>query len=241
MQVNTRAIVLHHTKYSETSIITKLFTEQLGVVSYMVNGVRSSKGKHKAVLFQPSTLLEIQATQRENKTLQRLTEYKRLHTYETIPFDIKKTAVTQLLTETLNRTISHHEPNTELFEFAWSSFVFLDTSTTLNPDFHLIFLLQLSAILGFRPHGNYTSVTPMFDLQEGSFVSQALSLEGAVGYPYSHYISELKDLNTTHSEAVIPNGKARSSVLNHLLNYFRFHIADFGNLKSPEVLRAVFE
>lgn len=241
MQVNTRAIVLHNTKYSESSIITKLFTEQLGVVSYMVNGVRSSKGKNKAPLFQPSTLLHIQATQRENKNLQRLIEYKRFHTFETIPFNIKKTAVAQLITETLNRAIHNHEPNIELFDFAFNSFLFLDKTPNLNPDFHLIFLLQLSGILGFEPNGKYTSATPLFDLQEGTFVSESLSSAGTIGYPQSKYISELKELNNTSTMQIVPNGKERNAVLQNLLSYYRYHISDFGILKSPEVLKAIFE
>lgn len=241
MQISTRAIVLHNTKYSESSIITKLFTEQLGVVSYIVNGVRSSKAKNKASFFQPSTLLEIQAIQRENKNLQRLIEYKRIHTFETIPFQIKKTAVAQFITETLYRAIQNQDPNFELFDFAFNSIVFLDKTTELNPDFHLIFLLHLSRILGFAPNGKYTSITPIFDLQEGTFVSQPFSAATGVSFPQSKFISELQELSSTTTMQIVPNGKERNAVLQYILNYFRYHIAGFGNMKSPEILKAIFE
>ena len=39
----TKGIVLHTIKYSETSVIAKIYTEKLGLVSYMIKGVRSSK------------------------------------------------------------------------------------------------------------------------------------------------------------------------------------------------------
>lgn len=241
MHINTRAIVLHSTKYSETSIISKMFTEEMGVVSYMINGIRSTKGKNKAVLFQPATILEIQATQRENKSLQRLVEYKRYCTYESIPFDIRKTAVVQLLIEMLNRAISQTEANEELFLFIVESLLHIDKCHELNPDFHLIFLLKLTALFGFQPNGNYTSLTPLFDLKEGCYVSKAVLQDGVACFPHSSFISNLNAMEITEKISVIPNGKERNVVLQYLLQYFKYHIANFGNLKSPEVLKTIFE
>lgn len=241
MNINCRAIVLLTTKYAESSIIAKLFTEQLGVVSYMLNGIRSSKGKNKAAYFQPGTILEIQAVQRENKTLQKLTEYKLYYTYETIPFHIRKMAVAQLIIETLNRSVASQDFNTELFEFSINNFLHIDKVESLNPDFHLIYLLKLSDILGFKPNGNYTADTPVFNLLEGCFVTQNFSNSNCINLPYSKFISTLNNIEITTMEAILPNGKARNTVLQYLLNYFRVHVPEFGILKSPEVLRQVFE
>jgi DNA repair protein RecO (recombination protein O) len=240
MIISSRAIVLQNVKYSETSLIAKLFTEQLGVVSYIVNGVRSGKGKHRASLFQPSTLLEIQATQRENKNLQRITEYRRYHTYETLPFDIKKTGVAQFITEVLHRSLRHHEPHGELFRFSIDSYLQIDRSRELNPDFHLIFLLKLSSLLGFQPSGCFTDITPAFDLKEGIFVSRAVANDYSILPPHSRYLSRLKDLPIDSPSPVLSSGKERSKLLDDLLNYFRYHLPDFGKLKSPEVLKILY-
>jgi Recombinational DNA repair protein (RecF pathway) len=70
MYQTTRAIVLHTVKYSETSIITKLYTEKYGLVSFLIKGIRSVKGRNKAALFQPLRILEITYSHRQNKNLQ---------------------------------------------------------------------------------------------------------------------------------------------------------------------------
>ncbi|MEI9810001.1 MAG: recombination protein O N-terminal domain-containing protein [Bacteroidota bacterium] len=51
-------------------MIVTIFTELFGVQSYMVNGVRTStkKGTGKAMLFQPSAMLDMVVYHSETKT-----------------------------------------------------------------------------------------------------------------------------------------------------------------------------
>ena len=46
----TNGIVLKVIKYSESSIISNIYTERFGLQTYIVNGVRSAKAKGKAGL-----------------------------------------------------------------------------------------------------------------------------------------------------------------------------------------------
>ncbi len=41
----TRGIVFHTTRYSETSAIVKIFTEESGLMSFLVKGLYSKKSK----------------------------------------------------------------------------------------------------------------------------------------------------------------------------------------------------
>jgi len=54
----SRAIVLHQIKYSETSLILKIYTEKEGLLSFIVKGVRGKKGKLRTAQFQILNLLE---------------------------------------------------------------------------------------------------------------------------------------------------------------------------------------
>ena len=47
----TRGIVLHVTDYAETSLVVKIYTEDFGLQSYLINGVRKQKAKFKSNLF----------------------------------------------------------------------------------------------------------------------------------------------------------------------------------------------
>ena len=81
MYTKTRGIVLHTVKYSETSVIAKIYTERFGLVSYIIKGVRSVKSKTKASLLRPLTLLEMEVANRENKQLQFIKEFRRAYNY----------------------------------------------------------------------------------------------------------------------------------------------------------------
>ena len=61
MEGLTNAIVLHATKYGETSVMLHCFTERSGRQSFVVKGARSKK-KNKSLsmgMFQPLTQLEL--------------------------------------------------------------------------------------------------------------------------------------------------------------------------------------
>src|SRR5690349_2690466 len=104
MYLKTRGIVLHTVKYSETSVISKIYTEKLGLQSYIVKGVRSAKSKSKAALLQPLTLLEMEVSHRENKQLQFIKEYTRAHNYQSIPFHVLKSTIALFLLEVISKS-----------------------------------------------------------------------------------------------------------------------------------------
>ena len=58
-------IVLNYIKYGDTSIICKIYTEQYGLQSYIINGVRNSKSKNIG-LFQPLNILDMVVYYKKN-------------------------------------------------------------------------------------------------------------------------------------------------------------------------------
>ncbi|MBK9016857.1 MAG: recombination protein O N-terminal domain-containing protein [Saprospiraceae bacterium] len=59
MLIKTRGIVFKAKKYSETSVIVDVFTEEKGLRSYIVSGVRSKRPTVSAGLLQPMTPVEL--------------------------------------------------------------------------------------------------------------------------------------------------------------------------------------
>ena len=76
MLKKTAGIVLSHIKYKDTSIIVRIFTRDLGLKAYLVNGVRSLGKGSKIALYQPLTLLDLVVYDKENTGLQRISEAK---------------------------------------------------------------------------------------------------------------------------------------------------------------------
>lgn len=237
MHQNSRAIVLHTVKYSETSIITKLYTENNGLVTFIVKGVRTVKGKSKAALFQPLSILDISYAHRQNKNLQFIKEYRLAHTYHSIPFDSAKSAVGMFLLEVINKALKEYEPDTEMFEFIQHALEWLDTEP-LNPDFHLLFLIHFSRFLGFVPNNNYTADCNCFNLTEGIFTKKYDTQFTVLTETESRYIYELLESNLFQKKNVHTHLADRKRTLKNLIQYYSFHLENF-QLKSPEVLEVV--
>ena len=58
--ISSKAIVISTIKYSDTSLIVRLYTKEVGLVSFLLKGVlKSKKGKLRTAYFQPLNQLSI--------------------------------------------------------------------------------------------------------------------------------------------------------------------------------------
>ncbi len=239
MYHKTRGIVLHTIKYSETSVIAKIYTEKVGLQSYMVKGVRAAKSKSKAAMLQPLTLLEMEVSHRENKQLQYIKEFRRSFIYQSIPFDTIKSTISFFLLEVITKAIREHEPNDELFDFIYDSLCLLDEEKKLNPDFHLVFLIQLSRYLGFAPHENQSDINCYFEMSEGVFTANQTGLH-VLGKKESELLSYLIAVNLFSQTSSKLSRVERKKMLHNLLKYYQLHLENF-TLKSPEILEEILD
>ncbi len=237
---STKGIVFQSVKYSETSIIVKIFTESLGIQSYIIKGVRSKKAKMKTALFQPLQLLEITANHRENKNLNFLKEARVAFAYQSIPFDMQKRAVLMFLTEVLVRSIKEESANQTLFDWLWQSLIWYDMAASSDPDFHLVFLMQLSKFLGFYPK-NPERASGYFDLQEGVFVNSEPPHPNYISGVYTEKFHQLSLISFTDLSSLSFTANQRRKLLNILITYYQLHLSGFGKLKSLEVLQQLFK
>lgn len=217
MLYKTKGVVFRFTKFRETSIIVTIFTELFGLQSYMVNSVRSAKGK--IALYQPLTLLDMVVYHRENAHINRFKEVKCLHPYETLHRDIRKSAIALFLTEVLNKTVKEESHSAEIFQFISESLVQLDLIPDRFENFHLIFLIRLSRLLGFGIHVA-EDLQPEFPGDEES-------------------LRLLEKLLNGNWHQVAMNVHQRRGLLNGLLQFYRRHVETMGELKSVQVLREV--
>ena len=115
MIFKTRGIVFRFTKFKETSIIVTIFTEEFGLQSYIVNGVRSKSAKNRIALYQPLTLLNLVVYHRENANIERIKEISCLYPYRTLTTDVKKSTLAMFLNELLNKTVRDESHTAEIF------------------------------------------------------------------------------------------------------------------------------
>ena len=83
-----RGVVLHTVKYGESSLVAYLFTDVGGRQTYMIQGVRSSRGRgNKAALFQPMFLLEFEGIEQPHAQMHRMKDAHNLVPLTSLPFD----------------------------------------------------------------------------------------------------------------------------------------------------------
>jgi len=170
MLIKTRGIIFKAIKYSETSLIMDIYTEEKGLQKYIISGVRNKRSKVKTGLLQPATLVDMVAYFRDNKPMNRIKEIKAAQIYQSIPFDLMKGTISLFMIELAQKTIKEEESNPDLFNFLFSQFATLDNLEKINPNFHLSFMLDLSGYLGFFPGGAWSETTPWLNMKDGNFV-----------------------------------------------------------------------
>ena len=236
---NTRGIVFHQVKYSETSIIVKIYTELFGLQSYLIRGVRSKTSKIKPALLQHLTLVDLIVYHKQKKDIQTIKEVKIAYPYKTIPYDIIKSSVAVFLNEVLYKVIREEEPNPGLFAFLFNSLQILDIREKNIADFYLIFLIRLTKYLGFFPKNNFSVQNCNFHLEEGLFTLNTHPEELIVKKPFSEYLSDLTETSYENSTKLKILPQHRSKLLEDILNYYQLHIPAVINIKSHHVLQTV--
>jgi len=241
MLQKTRGIVLKSVKYSETSLICKVFTEAMGMRSYMISGVRSTKSVNKPALLQPLSLLDMVAYERTKKKINRLKEFKLSTVFQTIPFDILKSTTGLFVTEILSKTLKEESANIPLFTLVHDQILFLDETKENIANFPIYFLLELSRHLGIYPDNNYSEERPTFDMDNGRFTSEPLSfLENPAKHgTLSRHLSFILGQSPETALNYKILGEDRRLLLTLLLQYYECHLPNFGDIQSVGILQEV--
>lgn len=241
MTFKTKGLVLRSVKYGETSIVVTIYTEQFGIQTYMVNGVRSGK-QNKSALYQPATLLQMDVYHNELKNIQRIKEAERSVLFTHLFNDVIRHSIALFIIELLQKTLKQPESNADLFAFCEDLIVQLDAvPDNIAANIPLYFALHLSYFYGFRiePTANEKDETYL-DLLEGHFTSTLPEhphfIEGENAYITAYL---LRILHLNELAQIQLNSAKRRQLLNSYMHFYALHIQDFGSLKTLQVLQEI--
>ena len=238
MNISSEAIVLSSIKYGDNDLITRLYLRSSGLRSYLLRGIlKSKKGKLRASLFQPLTLLDVNAIHKDKGTLERLKEAKRSIPYKTIHVNILKNAMVFFLAETVENSVKEEESNPALFDYIKASLLWLDLHSEIG-NFHISFIVNLTKFLGFYPDSTskdktyFNTMTGTFqDEYEGGHTKRGPEIES-----FKHFLGT----NFDASNQIKLTRKTRNDILEMLLIYFELHLHGFKKPKSLRVLNEIF-
>jgi len=233
MKYKSRAIALSYLKQGESSIIAKIFTEEKGLQSFIVKGVRTNKSKKKLGLFQPLQLLSINATHLPKNSLQYISEIAIEHSQISDIIDMKKNFLSIFVAEVISKVLLENEKDKTLFKFIWKLRTGLNSIEKINPNFALIFLIRLSEYLGFSPSKEEENGV-YFNIELGGFTNNKQQLNYYVEKDNSNFLRELfenKDVNIPYQN--------RNQILLHLMQYYKLQHHELKNMTSHLIIESL--
>ncbi len=238
MLTKTNAIVLSKLKYRDNDLIVKCYTQNRGVVSYILRGIlKSKKSFAKVSYFQPLTQLQIEESYKQNHSLQTIKDIKLEYHYNSLHTNIFKGSIAMFLAEVLSSVLKEEEENKTLYQYLETSLQWLDHQDEFS-NFHLLFLLQLTKHLGFYP--DITNMNSLFfNLSSGTFQNNKVSVYSISGENLN-ILKQLLGIKFDAINTIKVNSTQRQSFLSMLLLYFELHLGDFKKPKSLEVFNQVF-
>jgi len=242
----TRGISLHTVKFSETSIIAKIYTELFGLQSYLIKGIRREHSKIRPGFFQPLTLLDLTVYHKEKRSLQSLKEVHNLYPYQTLTTDIRKSSIALFIDELLYKAIREEESNKELFDFLYNSCIELDQVSGNFTLYPLLFTIRLSRFIGIIPQVVDIPGYEIFNLKEGTFQNHRPEHRYFLEPPLSLILKELikneltfgnqkQEASGLHSGAL----KVRNELLEQMLLYYKLHLPEFRDINSHRILHSI--
>ena len=242
MLIKTRGICLHTTKYGETSVIAQVFTEEKGLQSYIISGVRAAKPRVAPSLLQPMTLLDMVAYWRESeeRKLYRTKELRAAYTFERVPFELPRGAVALFAAEVTLRALRESEAPPDLFSFVERFVVYLDVTPHPLANLPAYFLLEIASFLGVQPEVPDFGGPYYFDQTQGYFVPEAPEHFRYADPDVSELLVRLSGCGMEDAHEVASTRASRNGAIAALLDYLRGHFERFAGVTSHRVLGDLF-
>jgi DNA repair protein RecO (recombination protein O) len=229
--------VINRIQYSESSIIVRVFTRDLGLKSFLVQGVRKKKAKTKANLFQPLSLVEITFRYRESANMHRANTCSLSTTYSSIPYDFLKSSQAIFLAELLYKSLHESDPHIDLFDWLRIHLVWFDGSDEGVSNFHLFAGWHITRFLGIMPE---TGSDHYFDLLNGNFTYENTG-QYSVDKEYGDAVKYFLSTSFEDMHELKLNRQTRQILLDQLIMYYQLHLEGVREIKSKTVLQEVMD
>lgn len=229
MQIRSRGVVLHYFKYSEGSAVVKVLTKELGLYSCFAKKISGKKSKTRIGLLQPLSLINITAKQKKTTDLPVLNEISLAN--PSVPVSIEKKFIFMFIAEVLTKVLRPGERDEPLFNYIWDLRLILEGTDKLSKTTSVVFLIELSKLLGFGPDkkpGNY------FDMETAEFVEKkplhCNIIEGEELYVFRMLLIE----GSCETKLYY-----RSNLLNSLLKFYEIHGHKLKGLNTHVVINSL--
>lgn len=228
MKQNDKAIFLHRTNYSESSLIITFYCYQNGIQKFIFQG-----GKKKGTALFPLSLCEITFYKRSDSNLWKLTDTQSYEILQEIPSNPIKSTIAFFMVDVIKQCLQTDQHDSHLYQFLEKCILDLNKQPELSL-FATRFLIDFSRHLGIDPQIQLTNMS-YFHLQEGEFSS--FDRQGEISASGPAVILIQKMIRKDSLENCSKSDKIEAFDI--MVHYYKFHIPKFDIHQSLEVIKEI--
>jgi DNA repair protein RecO (recombination protein O) len=222
-------------------MIIDLLTQSDGRVSIVTHIPKTQRGKLKKQYFQPMNILDVEIDLRPRTQLQHLRDARLAVPFSSIPFHPHKLSIALFLAEFIYYSTRDEQRNEALFAYLEHSILWLDGCTEGFANFHLVFMMRMSRFIGFFPYIEDYQEGDYFDMRAASFTAHAPLHPDFLNRDDSSRINTLMRMNYESMHLFKMSHDDRNRIIDVIITYYRLHVPNFPELKSLQVMKAIFE
>ncbi len=240
MQEKLEGIVINVIKYNEKHNIARIYTDKLGMFSFLVRQGTTHAARMRNAMFMPLSMIEFEARMQPGRELGTLYDVRRTAMLQSIYSDPMKNAIAMFLSELLSHTIHEQEQNMVLYSYIKSCIVRLEEEQSSVANFHICFLYRLGQFIGIQPDIESYRNGYWFNMNEGVFTQSPHAGMKTVPPEQAQVLPLLSRMTFDNMHHFKFNREQRNEILEMILSYYRLHHSTLGTLRSPEVLKQLF-
>ena len=215
MTTDARLIILQYTKIKDSAIVIHTLSREWGRRSFIVH---LGKGASLA-LFQPLSIVDAEITENPRSELWRASRFTQARPLVSLRTDPSKNAITLFLSEVLYRAVRDGMAEEGLYDWCERSILTLESLEKDYANFHLRWLLELAAAMGFEP--------------------SAEDLSPFAGERFKD-VKALLDASFEEAMLLPLSGERRSELCEVFIRYLSHHSESTLDIRSLRVLRELF-
>ena len=232
MNYSCKGIALRYFKYSESSVIVKILTEEKGVQSFLIRGVNSKKSKSKLGLLRSLSLLNISVLNSNYSSLHYLKEIS-IASPNPPSERVNINLMLMFMAEVVLKALSVEKKDLPVFNFVWKSCEEIKSEKIIPENYSLLFLLRLSYFLGFYPNLHDLN-SNFFNMEKGVFSKEKIQGDYIMSGENLKYFKKL----LVGENLKVPK-KIKEQLLSLLLDYYKLHHHELIGLTSHEVIKSL--
>ena len=219
MLLSSKGLVLKVFPYSDTSIISNIFTDDYGKLTFIVKGIRKPK-KPLLSILQPFNLIELQYYYKRDRGIQLIKEADIIISFEKLRNNFSTIIIGSTILNIINKVFEKEYSNDVVFRLIYKTLNKLSDINYHNKIYFLFFIFHLNKQLGFMP--NIDEVKNDIN-QKGAFF--------------------LDQINETHIDELLTieiDSDTLKKTYNFLIFFMKHHINSMSNIKGLEQIEKIY-